>query len=260
MSDKTDREILSDRYLTGVGIEIGAGLNPTCPANASEIVFVDKRDRHQLAEHLGADPGYDPLTLWRAWERYPDGVDFLAAHHVIEHCADPIRVLAKEWLPLVKPGGLLYLSLPSPKNCFEELRFETPINHILDDHYFSRGDLAYESKEHIYSFILQLTAANPRHFWYADDTQKFAKQALLQALADRQDLHWHTYALEVAVQTIEAAFYLAGMNLEWLHREETDNELHLICRRTAGRPPLPEFLAAYRERLAQAARSITRPG
>src|SRR5205814_8172660 len=117
----------------------------------------------------------------------------------IEHCDNPIRVLVEEWLPLLREGGVLYLSLPSTRNACEKERVATPIDHILADYYFSREADAYESKSHIYSFILQWTALSVNNFWYArNDVQSFAANALQVALRETHDLHWHSYTLAVA--------------------------------------------------------------
>jgi SAM-dependent methyltransferase len=252
------RKTLSDQYLSGFGIEIGAGLLPTSAPNVLGLVLIDKRNPEELAAYFGRLPDYEVLSPIDAVARFGRAADFVLAHHVIEHCDNPIAVLANEWLPMLKPDGLLYLSLPSSRHSSEDLRLPTPIDHLLDDYYFERPSTGYESKEHIYSFVLQWTIFSPGAFGFANsDLASYATGALDAALPDTQDLHWHTYTMRVAVQMIEAAFHVAGRGLEWLRQEETDTELHLLCK-SAPRftDTAPEFLNTYRERLLSAAGRI----
>jgi hypothetical protein len=249
------RKTLSDQYLSGFGIEIGAGLSPTSAPNILGPVFVDRRNPEELAAYFGRVPDYEVVSPTDAGVMFARAADFVAAHHVVERCDDPIAVLANEWLPMSKPDGLLYLSLPSSRHGCEDLRLPTPIDHLLDDYYFERPSTGYESKEHIYSFVLQWTVFSPGAFGFANsDLASYATGALHAALPDTQDLHWHTMG---AVQMIEAAFHVAGRGLEWLRQEETDTELHLLCK-SAPRftDTAPEFLNTYRERLLSAAGRI----
>jgi hypothetical protein len=257
------RSELSNRYLRGFGVEIGAGLSPTVAPNISGIAFIDKRSPAEVAALFGRAPDYPILTPSEARERFSENVDFIVAHHVIEHCDDPIGVLVKEWLPMLKTDGLIYLSLPSSRHSCEQLRLPTPVEHVLDDYYFNRPSTCYESKDHIYSFILQWTVHNPGGFPFANsDVISYATEALRVPLPDTQDLHWHTYTLPVASQMVEAAFWAAGFGLEWLCQEGTDdaalraNEHHLIARRIAATSQPPQFLADYRDHIVTVAERI----
>lgn len=167
--------------------------------------------------------------------------------------ADPVRALVHDWLPFLALMGVLYLSLPSANNVSEKERLATPLEHILDDYFLKRGEQAYESREHIYSFILGWTAMRPAEIWYATEPQFFAQSALKEASAGNPDLHWHTNTLGVTVLIVEISFWLAGFSYEWLSQQETENDLHLICRR-AVQPPIepPAALQHYRERLLRA--------
>jgi SAM-dependent methyltransferase len=256
MAWKTRKEI-GDKYLRGFGIEIGAGLSRTKYANVDEMAVVDQRTAAEFETYFGEPPDYPLLTLGDAKQRFIGRLAFVVAHHVVEHCDNPIHTLGTEWIPLLAEGGLLYISLPSAQHDCEQLRLPTPIEHILDDYHFHRSSGSYESKEHIYSFILQWTVYQPKSFWYAKgDFPTYAAQALREAFAENQDLHWHTYTLPVAAQFIEAAFHVSRSGIEWVLQEEIDNELHLVCKRIAWSGKSPPFLTAYKMRLAAAVASI----
>lgn len=246
------RQTLSDKYLSGRGIEIGAGLSPTRSANISELVFVDKRTEAEFEALFKSAPPYEIVSLDEARSRFPEGVDFIVAHHVIEHCANPIKVLAEQWLPLLKKEGILYLSLPRYSAPCERQRIVAPIKHLLDDYYFNRDDLSFESKEHIYPNILQWTVLSTDNFHYAKDTvQHYASGVLDHVRFDCHDLHWHTYSMETIAKAVEAALYTARAGVEWLARAETDDDLHIVCLRTSA-GPMPECIRDYRARLSAA--------
>ena len=254
--DWAKRKELGEKYLRGSGIEIGAGLIIIDYGHVDELLVVDKRDAAGFEAFFG-QPSPVPLhTPADAAAKFPRGCGFVVAHQVLEHCVNPIRTLRDEWIPLLADGAILFLGLPSSVNVDERERPVTPIEHILDDFYLDRDEYDYESIQHTYSFILQWAAVHPRSLWYAEgDAESFAKNVMIESRRREPDLHWHTYTLATATALIEVAFYAAGCGLEWLHREETDNCLYLVCRRTRERVR-PDCLVNYKSRLIAAAEAI----
>src|SRR5215469_468101 len=126
--DAAKRVEIADRFLAGSGFEIGAGLEPSRFADLQNLIFIDKRDEKELAELHGAPIPYKVMRLKEARQHYPKGADFVIAHHVIEHCANPIRTV-QEWISLIGYSGLFFISLPSEKNACEQDRRPTPIEH-----------------------------------------------------------------------------------------------------------------------------------
>jgi predicted SAM-dependent methyltransferase len=253
----TDYELrheIAGKYLRGRGFEIGAGLAPISAGAVDEILFIDKCDPSEFAKLFGKPPPYQILSLDEARAGCPEGADFVMAHHVLEHCSNPIKVLETEWLPLLRCGGVLFLSMPSSKIPSEVGRIITPMDHILDDWAFDRGDDAFESIDHITSFIVGWTKAFPDNFPYARGTvQEYTTGILSEINRLGHDLHWHTYSLAAAADLTEVAFHAAGAGIEWLHREETEDCLYLVARKLARAPgtPGPEILTRYRQRLLE---------
>jgi SAM-dependent methyltransferase len=62
--------------------------------------------------------------------------DFVLSSHMLEHSANPVKVLA-EWRRVVKPGGTLVVILPHRDATFDHRRPVTTIQHLLED--FERG-------------------------------------------------------------------------------------------------------------------------
>jgi SAM-dependent methyltransferase len=61
-----------------------------------------------------------------------DCYDFVAASHVLEHVANPLRAL-QEWKRLVKPSGTILLLVPHKAGMFDHRRRFTTFDHIKKD-------------------------------------------------------------------------------------------------------------------------------
>ncbi len=155
--------------------------------------------------------------------------------------------------------GVFFLSIPSESHRCEADRIPTPIEHLVDDYLFERNGDDYESKGHILSFIDQWTAIAPDTFWYArEGVRQFAAASLSELRRSAHDLHWHTFTAPVVKMTIEAAFYFAGVEMEWRCVEEAAGAVYLVGEKgdTVDEIATPAFLREHREALRKAAGRI----
>jgi len=241
------RKKIGDEYLIGDGYELGAGLAPSRFAKVESLEVIDKRNAQELEELFGAPPPYEVKTYEDA-ARSPKA--FLTAHHVLEHCPDPIGAL-KEWLPLVADRGIIYLSVPSTQNVCETHREPTPIRHLLLDHLLAADGTDFESRNHIPSFVNQWAVLDEKYVWYASQGVQFYAEQMLaaQRQIEGHDLHWHTFSAEVLRQCLDVASYRAGRCADIVHEEETDTELFIVAS-VEDRPDRPpEVLRAFLEDL-----------
>lgn len=65
--------------------------------------------------------------------------DFVAASHVLEHLANPLRAL-REWARVVRPGGSLIVVVPPRTGTFDHRRPVTPLAHLQEDERVGRGE------------------------------------------------------------------------------------------------------------------------
>lgn len=151
------RKQLGDEYLVGHGYELGAGLTPSLFARVEGLTVIDKRDKSELTALFGGTPPYEVMTY--DYARTAPQADFVTAHHVLEHCPDPIAALM-QWIPLVRRAGTIFVSVPSGRNVCEAHREATPMRHLLTDHLFLANGEDFESRNHIPSFINQWTLLN----------------------------------------------------------------------------------------------------
>lgn len=132
------REIAS-RYLSGSGLEIGALHQPLSVPSDVTVRYVDRMTVEQLREQYPELSRYDLVEV----DVIDDGevlrsvsdasVDFVIANHMMEHCQDPIGSLENH-LRVLKPGGILYLSVPDKRFTFDRDRSVTPLEHMARDY------------------------------------------------------------------------------------------------------------------------------
>lgn len=133
------RHEVTDRYLHGKGLEIGALQDPQRVRPGVEVRYVDIADtaslrrlypwkaRRHLVEVDIVDDGERLSTVADASQ------DFVVANHFFEHCEDPIGTL-RNLLRVVRPGGVVYLSVPDKRHMFDRDRPATTLEHLLKDH------------------------------------------------------------------------------------------------------------------------------
>jgi len=134
------RLTVAERYLRGRGLEIGALQDPLplprgavaryvdlAPTAELRAMYPHKQRRHLVEVDL-VDDGERLQQVADASE------DFVVANHFLEHCEDPIGTLGN-LLRVVRPGGVVYLSLPDKRYMFDADRPSTTLEHVLKDHH-----------------------------------------------------------------------------------------------------------------------------
>jgi SAM-dependent methyltransferase len=132
------RRTLAQAYLRGTGIEIGALHYPLPVPVGVTVRYVDWKDVPGLHEHFPemqgkrlvqvdiVDDGETLATVGDATQ------DFLIANHFVEHCEDPIGAL-RNFLRVLKPGGILFLTIPDKRFTFDRERPVTTLDHLHAD-------------------------------------------------------------------------------------------------------------------------------
>lgn len=138
---KTVHEDTALWFLRGEGIEIGALDFPLRLPREARVTYVDYLDEHDLrAVHNGTLQAGRPLVVpdvvddgSRLASFADASLDFVVANHVLEHVEDPTATLEHQ-IRVLKPGGVLYLSLPDARESFDAPRPRTTVEHLLRDH------------------------------------------------------------------------------------------------------------------------------
>jgi predicted SAM-dependent methyltransferase len=133
------RLTIADRHLRGRGLEIGALQDPLRVRRGVVVRYVDCLDTEALrAMHPQKSARrFVKVDIVDDGERLAtiadDSEDFVIANHFLEHCEDPIGTL-RNLLRVVRPGGVVYLSVPDKRHIFDCDRPSTTVEHLIRDH------------------------------------------------------------------------------------------------------------------------------
>jgi len=207
--------------LEGEGLEIGAGPDPQRLPGGAGCQYFDVRDEPGLAALFDDESiPYEVHLMEEIEQRFPDGADFLIAHNVLEHVSDPIRVL-QEWFGYLRDGGVCVISLPEKNHCPPDaLRAVPPLEHLVLDYLLDRDDDAFESREHIFSFLCGWV----EHAVPDTDKLEFAEHCLREAQRSGHDLHWHALDRDRGAEVIQAAGLLGRQTIEMIRICDVDSE------------------------------------
>lgn len=129
---------LASKYIRGKGIEIGALHQPLQIPASADVKYIDRLNKNDLLYHypeLSSLPIVSPDIIDDAEDlnKIEDSkYDFCICNHLLEHLADPICAL-KNWIRILKPGGILYVAVPDISNQLDTGRELTTLEHLIGD-------------------------------------------------------------------------------------------------------------------------------
>lgn len=136
---RIDRELITRKYLRGNGLEIGALHAPLPVPRSARVRYVDRMSRADLLRQYPELAGRrvvetDIIDDGERLASIADGSqDFLIANHFLEHCENPLLTL-RNMVRVLKPGGILYLTIPDKRFTFDRRRDVTPREHLIRDY------------------------------------------------------------------------------------------------------------------------------
>lgn len=199
------RQNVATRYLRGTGLEIGAMHFPLSVPDGVQVRYVDRLSKEEairrypeLDQSRMVDPDIieDGFTLVSV---PPRSQDFVIANHVLEHSPNPLQAL-QNWARVLRPGGVLYVTVPVAETCFDRGRSQTTIDHLIEDYALCR-----ESR------LEEFRARNLQHYeeWVRVSLPNVAREEgrepramtpgdvaeEVQRLADsHEEIHFHTFS------------------------------------------------------------------
>jgi SAM-dependent methyltransferase len=199
------REKLAAVYLRGEGLEIGALHLPLKTPRNVIVKYVDIATRE---ENIRKFPELDASRivatdyLENGFELsgIPDrSQDFVIANHVLEHADNPLKVLLT-WGRVIKPHGILMVTVPVADRCFDKGRSETPLEHFMEDYRLNEaGETAMFRERNKHHFAEWLRTAAPKVVRLRGgevsqpDEESFALRLEKMAEAECLDIHYHTF-------------------------------------------------------------------
>lgn len=228
-----EHRLLGYGLLGGQGLEIGALHQPARVPPHCRVQYCDAHTAEDIVRHfpelaeLPLTPVDHVIDLdLGGLQAFGDaGQDFVILNHVIEHVANPLRVL-HECLRVLRPGGLLVLSAPDKDYTFDKPRASTPFAHLRAEH---EAGVSEVSDEHYAEF---LRAVHPEVLERGPE----GWQAALHSVRRRRE-HAHVWdSTQFRAFLDEALPYLgwqAHPVFEWAG-EDTRGEYFSVWRRTSG--------------------------
>jgi SAM-dependent methyltransferase len=143
--------------LTGQGVEIGALHQPAIIPRHCKIEYCDANSREESVKFFPELNINDLVPVTYIVDLDTQGLsifeenkfDFVILNHVIEHVANPIKVVG-ELFRVVKPNGLVVLSAPDKNYTFDKNRVLTPYSHLLEEY---QQNVSVITDEHYLDFL-----------------------------------------------------------------------------------------------------------
>jgi SAM-dependent methyltransferase len=189
-----------ERWLGGMnrGIEIGAF---DCPLPIIKPVYVDI-----FEEFAGTKCLVDVLADSTSLPFPPGNLDYVAASHVLEHVANPLKALI-EWTRITRHGGILYLVLPDRNHTWERLRPAVSAAHLLEDF---TDDVNQSDGTHIDEFVDALVWEEFSPQDPGETAREHYRKILKAAIEHGQDIniHFHAFDPEMFASFVRATNHL----------------------------------------------------
>lgn len=220
------RRTLARVFVSGSGIEAGAGTRPWPLPEGTICHYGDIRSDEQLKEYFGAEVGEQSgLIDAQNFAGVPDeAYDFALSAHVIEHLIDPIGAIAAA-ARVVKRGGIVMFAIPDKRFTFDEPRPVTPLAHLVEDYRTGGEPTRLEGcMEHVRYLHPQWNPPIP-----AEEQEGAALALAARRGRDAFDTHFHTWTSETLAEMI--VWIEANMSLEHLHSELAFNENIVVLRK-----------------------------
>jgi SAM-dependent methyltransferase len=195
--NESSNQTLEQTYLRGVGVEIGAGDRPI---PGIRPFYVDCFTSFGGMKCLADFYGHSELLPFR-----DNSLDFVAASHVLEHSANPVKALA-EWYRVLKPGGIIYFVVPDLRFTWEKSRQPTSVAHLLED--FTRGTTACDAT-HIDEFAdglnwSEFSPSTPADQVEVERAKMKAGMHAAVAAGQEVNIHFHGFSPENVRELVEA--------------------------------------------------------
>jgi SAM-dependent methyltransferase len=206
----SQRRAVAERFLTGEGVEVGAGDRPFPVPRHVQVFYGDIRDTASIQDYFKTEDvrSGNPIDAQTFVGIANDSLDFVISAHVIEHLRDPVGSVVNA-IRILRPAGIHILVVPDMQFTFDRRRPETTVEHALLD-YEDGGERtcrqAYE--EHLRYVHPELTS---QHYteaeiqWQADETTRRWREF---------DVHFHAWTRAGFESLLAAAARYASFAVE----------------------------------------------
>lgn len=219
------REELAIKYVRGEGIEIGALNMPLQLPAGTRVQYVDHAPTeelqrtywHGIGRHNSPLVATDVVDDAEHLHSFADAsLDFVVANHVLEHTEDPLGTL-QNFLRVLRPGGVLLLTLPDARYTFDVARPRTTLEHILHDHEAGPDSSRREHYEECARIVDGLSA-------------QALERRVAELEAAHERIHFHVWELESFLEMLPAF----GLPADLMCAQAVLDEFSVVLRKRGG--------------------------
>jgi SAM-dependent methyltransferase len=217
---RTGRSLIAQKYLTGSGLEIGAFASPTMVPLGANVKYVDRvpashwRDCPEYEDANPVEP--DIIDDGARIACVPDAsVDFVMCFQMLEHVPNAMEAVSN-WIRVLKPSGVLIISVPDKRYTWDKHRDATPLEHFIRD--FEEGP-DWGAEEHYRDF-----AKNVKNL-----TDEETKQFIIDA---PPAIHFHVWDVSSFFLFLHKTSAYFNSSFDILEVTRNHNEVIAVLQRT----------------------------
>jgi predicted SAM-dependent methyltransferase len=208
---------MANKFCKGSGLEIGC-LHTRLNVDAN-VRIVDFQDTETLRKNYKNDPNVNVDDIWpvdivtNAWDLSKvsdNSVDFVMSSHVLEHLPNP-AIAIKEWLRVVKSGGIVFFIVPDMRHTFDKKRKLTPVSVLIEKYNSKTDQVTYETYEEFINMV--------------DSHTDKSKEFITNAHKDQINIHVHTFTEESLVEFCNIMADILGLKV--IEHKRNDMHIHV---------------------------------
>jgi SAM-dependent methyltransferase len=226
---------ISSTFISGRGVEVGAGSRPFPIPDGVTCLYGDVRDKGGLETYFGTtEVSFSEHIDAQTMAGIPPGsLDFVISAHVIEHLFDPLGSLAAT-ITTLKPGGVMLLVIPEMTKTWDCRRPPTTLAHVIaDSRDGGEGTRLHAYLEHTRYVHPEITGTE-----IPEDLVEADARAIMAA---GMDIHVHAWRARDARDMLEYASSMNGFAI--VAARSVVNENIFVLRKNASSGPTPPACA-----------------
>lgn len=218
------RRRISNQFIRGDGIEIGALHKSLWTSRSARVLNVDRMSADDLRSHYPELAKYrlahvDVVDDGERLSKIGDcSLDFVIANHFIEHCENPLATM-RNHLRVLRSGGVLYYAVPDKTQTFDRHRHVTSFEHLLRDD----REGPERSREQHYREWVELVIGE------ADRDKALNEIARLSQIS--YSIHFHVWDSAAFSEFVVRSIDYTGNVCSLIHLEQNVQEFIVVLRK-----------------------------
>lgn len=218
------RQKISNQYLIGQGLEVGALHYPLWISEKANVRYVDRLGVEELRLQYPELNQYklvniDIIDDGEKLEKIPNNsVDFIIGNHMLEHCENPLGTI-RNHLSKLRDKGILYYAIPDKRYSFDIDRPVTDFQHLVRD---DQEGSEVSRIEHFHEWVVLVNKVKTE-----------GVDAYLRKLLEiNYSIHFHVWNDSTFKKFLFNTQEYLNQSFEILHIEQNDTEIIAILQKT----------------------------